>query len=477
MRYLASWAGLGLIFALSGCGDFPFGGGRSITESHSGSSTLDAGDVPVDEPDSGVVEEPDSGPVEEPDAGPAEEPDSGVVEEPDSGPVEEPDSGPVEEPDAGDEPDSGPIEEPDSGPVEEPDAGDEPDSGPVEEPDSGPVEEPDSGPVEEPDSGPVEEPDAGDEPDSGPVEEPDAGPVEEPDAGDADSGPVEEPDAGNEPDSGPVEDPDAGDEPDSGPVDEPDAGTETDAGTNPTPAKRVLFLHHSVGNNVWHDGQVQTRYRTLRPNDSIRELSYPARDCPEWSNRPTDYHYFWVDGGDDCTANFDFNTALSQYNVIIFKFCYTHDRMYAENSRSYDGSGFRLDAQGHRVGNRTNTQLASVYRQALNGLKTLMNNHPTTQFIVWTVAPHSEGSDPQYGTRANDFASWMKTTWDQPGDNVFIFDVRDYLAGADGYLKAQYFSNDEHPSATANRVIAQRLVNRIRNVVEGRGDQTPMSGQ
>ncbi len=52
-----------------------------------------------------------------------------------------------------------------------------------------------------------------------------------------------------------------------------------------------------------------------------------------------------------------------------------------------------------------------------------MRSFPDTTFIVWTGAALTEATTtPDEAQRTREFFDWVKTEWDEPGDNIFLWD-------------------------------------------------------
>lgn len=253
-------------------------------------------------------------------------------------------------------------------------------------------------------------------------------------------------------------------------------GAKAKASPKASAGKRVVFLHHSVGQNVW-EGGVPKAYKALRPQDHLKAVLFPVTDCPEWSNRPQDYHRFWVAGQSDCSPGGGFKGLLANYDVIVLKHCYTHDLM--------------LDSEQKGDPNSRRQTLAD-YKAAYQGLKKLFHKHPDKTFIVWTVAPALEQRYKKFGpefyrqvnTQGHVFADWVRERWDEKGDNVFVFDFRQLAAGKpNGFLKPEYAQSsdprkpDSHLNARFSREVAPLFANRIAQVVNGQGDSTPSTGK
>lgn len=285
---------------------------------------------------------------------------------------------------------------------------------------------------------------------------------------------------------------DGGDDskPDAGPSDpnpEPgkDGGSEPqngeDAGTKPPDTKpqdpgKIYFLHHSIGGNILEGGVVDA-YKALRSGDTLNEVMYPNDNCRgSWQNRPIDYHAFWINGVNDCTPNWDFNTAVKEAKMIIFKSCYTHDAFSDDSSPEVQA----IDADGNRPNNAgvTSNNYISVYKKAMNGLKKKFKETPNTLFVFWTFPPKLNYSAQFPVERSIEFANWLRNEWDEPGDNIFLWDYRKLATdGTDRNFPTKYAQGDDHANITFARKVAPLFAKRIANIMDGKGDSTSLTGE
>ena len=80
--------------------------------------------------------------------------------------------------------------------------------------------------------------------------------------------------------------------------------------------------------------------------------------------------------------------------------------------------------------------------------------------------------------RARAFFAWVKGTWDQPGDNIFVWDL--YALETEGGLYLQPGNaaspDDSHPSEAFAQRAAPLFCQRIVEVIENRGDAPTGTG-
>lgn len=203
----------------------------------------------------------------------------------------------------------------------------------------------------------------------------------------------------------------------------------------------VLFVHRSTGKIIWNGG-VETEYKALRAGDSISELAGPLE---RYGDDPSDYKEAWIDG--------DKLDKISE-DVVVFKNCYTSDPTH--------------DLAGRK----------EIYT-ALK--KRFTESYPNKTFIAWTVPPMTSAEFTKFKGKAGDsilFYEWMLKEWDEPGDNIFVFDYRVLaLRGRERFADSDAESaQDSHPSESFAEKIAPCLARRIADVANGEGDSTSRAG-
>jgi hypothetical protein len=126
----------------------------------------------------------------------------------------------------------------------------------------------------------------------------------------------------------------------------------------------------------------------------------------------------------------------------------------------------------------SSTQTQENYKLQYAALKDKLHEFPNVRFIVWTGAALREvDTDPDSAQRAHDFFEWVKSTWDEPGDNIFIWDFRQLETEGGLYLSPANASTDSHPNDTFAQAAAPLFCQRLADVISGRGDSTSLTGQ
>ena len=257
----------------------------------------------------------------------------------------------------------------------------------------------------------------------------------------------------------------------SSPAPDPGRGRAASDGARPSPEEvQVLFLHHSTGGNIWRGGvpewigRYNLRHRTRY---TVTAVEFPKHTPYGWNNYPYDYWNIWVNHAGPAPYQEEPTLELltQQYQVIIWKHCFPVGKM-EEDSGNGDVASDRRTKENYML-------------QYL-ALKNKMRQFPTTRFIVWTgAALVRTATNPGAAARTRAFFDWVGREWDEPGDNIFIWDFWQLETGGGLYLlpKNAVSSNDAHPHPDFAARVAPLLGQRIVDVIEGRGDSGSVTGE
>ncbi len=232
---------------------------------------------------------------------------------------------------------------------------------------------------------------------------------------------------------------------------------------------KVIFLHHSTGNGVWKGGVADWFNDYNGENGTQYEVSqrnYPSSPYG-WQNYPYDYWQIWVNhaGPQQYKEEDTLELLTPDYQVIVWKHCYPVSEL---DNPAGEGD---ITSKQKTIAN---------YKLQYNALKEKMLSFPDTRFIVWTGAVHVEGkiTDLQ-AQNTRDFFNWVKNEWDEPGDNIYIWDFYELETEGGLYLKEEYAqsASNSHPNAAFNQRVAPLFAQRIVNVIQGQGDTTSLTGQ
>jgi hypothetical protein len=249
-----------------------------------------------------------------------------------------------------------------------------------------------------------------------------------------------------------------------------ESSTSPSGGTVTLESADIIFLHHSTGENIWNGGVLQwfDQYATQTGiRYQIVEQEFPKDSPYGWQNYPYDYWNIWVNhaGTSPYMQEPTLEILTAQYQIIVFKHCFPV---------SYIGPDIgqpNVASEDKRIEN---------YQLQYNALKAKMREFPNTRFLVWTGAALVQNeTDAAAATRARTFFDWVKQSWDEAGDNIYIWDFYELETEGSLYMKDAYAEGpyDSHPNSAFSQSVAPLLGQRIVHVIEGRGDTTSLTGR
>ncbi len=252
------------------------------------------------------------------------------------------------------------------------------------------------------------------------------------------------------------------------------ADTDTDLELPPAvdmgPDTSIVYLHHSTGENIWNGGVLEwfEAYNGAHSTSyDITEIAFPSSGGYGWANYPYDYWNIWVEhaGPDPYMTEPTLEILAPLYDVIVFKHCYPVSQIQEDT-----GTGdVTLE-----------TKSIENYKLQYAALADRMHEFPDNRFIVWTGAALVQGStDVGQATRAREFFTWVKEEWDQPGDNIFVWDFFELETQGGIYMLDDNAAGttDSHPNATFSAFAAPLFGARAVSVIRGTGDSTSLTGE
>lgn len=214
----------------------------------------------------------------------------------------------------------------------------------------------------------------------------------------------------------------------------------------------VIFLHHSVGNNLINQGNLRQLFQQqsidfwdqgylydgLRdPSGQVTGFWYPV---PGDNTDPDGLARVFAQQPRALPVNA--LSGLLQHEVIIFKSCYPNS-------------------------NISSMEHLQSLQQLYTGMRASMAQHPEKIFVLLTSPPLNPAETTAENARyARQMAEWLLSEDFRGGqENLFVFDFYSLLAENDpssadyGMLRAPYRDGaDSHPNAAANQAIAPQLV-------------------
>ena len=238
----------------------------------------------------------------------------------------------------------------------------------------------------------------------------------------------------------------------------------------------IAFLHHSTGQVVWQGNTSKIAFKLFKKSDvtkwfstfnkqnntnyQIESFNFPKETPYGWKNYPYDYYNIWVKnaGSKEYMQEPTLEMLTKKYKVIIFKHCFPVSNIIADSGNP------NVVSEEKRIEN---------YKLQYIKLKEKMKSFPETKFIVWTGAALLKANTTEDNAiRAREFRDWVINVWDEPKDNIFIWDFFDLETESGLYLKPEFAAGQKnsHPNKTFAGKAAPLFCKRIVEVIEGRGD-------
>lgn len=258
------------------------------------------------------------------------------------------------------------------------------------------------------------------------------------------------------------------------------AHAQTDDPSPPAEPVKLIFIHHSCGENLLSDDNGGLGVTLAENNYFVSDTNYgwgpdsigdrtDITDWPEWFTGSENGRYLdalYNESGQNSWYTRSFADPGGENQIIMFKSCFPNSNLEG----SPDDPPRR--GVGLTVGNAK-----AIYNELLDYFAT----RPDKLFIAVTAPPVQ---DYTYAHNARAFNTWLTTEWLQgyDGSNVAVFDFYNVLTGEGNhhrvvdactehcrsgriqYITDQgedvvaYPSDDDHPSAAGNRKAAAEFV-------------------
>lgn len=265
-------------------------------------------------------------------------------------------------------------------------------------------------------------------------------------------------------------------------------------GNEKTSDMNILFLHHSTGYNIWKGNTItlfskianrfssrignllsaKAKLPTLMEsynkkydkNYLIKQVIFPKATPYGWNNYPFDYYNIWVKnaGEEPFKQEPTLEILTKEYQVIIFKHCFPVSNIQADE----DSADINSDVK-----------TLSNYKLQYEALREKLHNFPATKFILFTGAALTKATSTEEEARiAQEFFGWVKLEWDQPDDNIFLWDLYSLQTEGGLYFIDNYAVSplDPHPNEEFAGKAVKLLFNRIIDVIENDGNGTLLTG-
>jgi len=243
--------------------------------------------------------------------------------------------------------------------------------------------------------------------------------------------------------------------------------------TSPKDTVKLIFIHHSIGENWLSDDNGQLGM-TLRDNNYfVSDTNYGWG--PEAIGDKTDIGHWWLwfrgpdssrylsalysENGQNCQYSRLSNTPGGENEIIIFKSCFPNSALQGNPNDpipSISSNPLKGDAAESEIHTMANAK--GIYVDLLEYFKT----RPDKLFIVITAPPLS---DPTYADNSRSFNYWLVNEWlkDYPYNNVVVFDFYSVLTNGGNTLAYPSSWGDDHPSKEGNLKATGEFINFLNN--------------
>ena len=194
-----------------------------------------------------------------------------------------------------------------------------------------------------------------------------------------------------------------------------------------TQAVKLIFIHHSTGENWLRDDYGQLGLALMENNYFVSDTNYgwgpdsigDRTDIPDWiewfssANTSTYMNALFHEYGQNSEYSRLSSDPGGENEIILFKSCFPNSNLEGNSHDPPDPEGWLT--VGHAKW---------VYNQILDTFQA----HPEKLFVVITAPPLT---DPTYAANARAFNNWLMNNWleenDYPYSNVAVFDFYNVL--------------------------------------------------
>jgi len=228
--------------------------------------------------------------------------------------------------------------------------------------------------------------------------------------------------------------------------------------TNQHCDQRLVFIHHSVGNNWLLEGELWANLVTL--GIGVQSASRGTE-----VGQDTDMNHWLAkfENQSDDIIHFDAHAPghrsdAYENDIIMFKSCYPNSNIVSEGAEIGDP--------------HSPEKTISNYRATFYGLQKVFARYPEKIFIYVTAPPLVPSrTTTENADRARTFNDWVKAEFvagyrSETGlDNMFVFDLFDVLVDSSGVLKNEYrrTERDSHPNARGSLAATDAFLEFLRD--------------
>ena len=228
------------------------------------------------------------------------------------------------------------------------------------------------------------------------------------------------------------------------------AHAQSDDPSPPAEPVKLIFIHHSTGENWLADGYGNLGITLGENNYFVSDTNYgwgpngigDATDIPNWidwfasEETPTYMNALFNENGQHSSYTRALSDPGGENEIIMFKSCFPNSDLYG-NPNDPPGDYEDMTVAGAKY----------VYNTILEYFAT----RPDKLFIAITAPPLSDDTN---AANARAFNNWLVNDWlaDYEGTNVAVFDFYDVLTGPNGGDTLYYPSDDDHPSEEGSQL-------------------------
>jgi hypothetical protein len=245
---------------------------------------------------------------------------------------------------------------------------------------------------------------------------------------------------------------------------------------NPTPPDHVvklIFIHHSTGENWLTDGYGNLGQTLDQNNYFVSDTNYgwgpnaigDRTDIPNWTEwfasgqTPTYLSALFNENGQNSSYTRTLSDPGGENQIIMFKSCFPNSALEGSPNDAPDPEGWLT--VGHAK---------YVYNEILR----TFGQHPDKLFVVITAPPLSDGT---YADNARAFNNWLLNDWLRENNytlnNVAVFDFYNILTDKNAHHRVNngqvehilgnrntlaYPSGDDHPSERGSQKATDEFV-------------------
>ena len=244
-------------------------------------------------------------------------------------------------------------------------------------------------------------------------------------------------------------------------------------GPNQKNVKKIIFLHHSTGKNIWLGNTNRYINKLTQKNDvqdffknynekyktgfSISERIFPKEQPYGWKNYPYDYYNIWVKnaGEQPYMEEPTLEILTREYELIIFKHCYPVSKILPDTGNP------DINSEEKRIEN---------YKLQYNAIKNKLHEFPGNKFIIWTPAVYVKNQITEdEAKRTREFYAWILDEWHEKGHNIFIWDFYKYETEGGLYMLDKYAEGqfNSHPNKEFSAKVSPLFSQFVINVLNG----------